>query len=255
MAFPHLSSPSSLAFEAKPRLRLEKPPADRIDDPPRSQRELASAADRLTTQETSLASVWQQLAGGQCKVVDSYFGDQRCYVLTESTGARPLPVPEAALRVLEAVLCEGTQKVVAFDLHVSASTVATKARVALAAIGVEGTPQHVHPLLVFAAVSARGRAPGMNGSVSFVNHRGRQLRVISMPRPDRRLATRLTEAELDVTSRLFEGVSHARIACMRGTSPRTVANQLAAVFKGLAVSGRGELLLYLLTLQPPLCGR
>jgi DNA-binding NarL/FixJ family response regulator len=40
---------------------------------------------------------------------------------------------------------------------------------------------------------------------------------------------------------LLEGSSHAQISSERGTSARTVANQLATAFRKLGVSGRGQL--------------
>ncbi len=51
----------------------------------------------------------------------------------------------------------------------------------------------------------------------------------------------LTEAERAVVARVLEGASNAEIAAERGTSARTVANQLAAVYRKLGALGRAEL--------------
>jgi DNA-binding CsgD family transcriptional regulator len=51
----------------------------------------------------------------------------------------------------------------------------------------------------------------------------------------------LTSAERHVVVALMEGKSNAAIAEERGTSPRTIANQVAAVFRKLGVRSRAEL--------------
>jgi DNA-binding CsgD family transcriptional regulator len=67
-------------------------------------------------------------------------------------------------------------------------------------------------------------------------------RWVLLPRPDVDLWTGLSPAEADVARMLLEGRTHAEIAALRGTSMRTVANQLAASFQKLHVSGRSQLL-------------
>ncbi|MFW6050714.1 MAG: response regulator transcription factor [Myxococcota bacterium] len=61
----------------------------------------------------------------------------------------------------------------------------------------------------------------------------------------------LTRAEQDVVAHLLEGASNAEIARRRGTSPRTVANQLACVFRKLGVSSRQEVALVALGTGEP----
>ncbi len=51
----------------------------------------------------------------------------------------------------------------------------------------------------------------------------------------------LTRAEGEVVALAADGLSNHEIARRRGTSSRTVANQLAAVFQKLGVSSRSEL--------------
>lgn len=53
--------------------------------------------------------------------------------------------------------------------------------------------------------------------------------------------TRLTEAERDVALAVARGSSNAQIGRERNVSPRTVANQVAAIMKKLRVSSRAEL--------------
>lgn len=51
----------------------------------------------------------------------------------------------------------------------------------------------------------------------------------------------LTAAEEHVVALVLEGLSNAQIARRRGTRERTVANQLASIFRKLGVSSRSEL--------------
>ncbi len=51
----------------------------------------------------------------------------------------------------------------------------------------------------------------------------------------------LSEAELAVKEALLRGESNAEIAHARGTSVRTVANQVASLFRKLGVRSRAEL--------------
>lgn len=51
----------------------------------------------------------------------------------------------------------------------------------------------------------------------------------------------LTTAERDVALAVARGLSNAKIAAERQASPRTIANQVAAIMRKLGVSSRAEL--------------
>jgi DNA-binding CsgD family transcriptional regulator len=70
---------------------------------------------------------------------------------------------------------------------------------------------------------------------------GRDLFVLSLPAPAARLPSILTVAERHVAGLVLDGLSNRSIAELRGTSVRTVANQIASVFRKLNVTGRAEL--------------
>jgi DNA-binding NarL/FixJ family response regulator len=152
------------------------------------------------------------------------------------------PVDERRRQILEAVLRGQGQKNVATGLRLAASTIALNSRLALRHIGVAAKPSRVHPLLMLSAVAAGESSSTTAAAISFVNLHGEQLRVVAMPRPDRRLAEILPPAELAAVQSLIEGRSYAEIARARGTSTRTIANQITAVFRRMGVSGRSELL-------------
>jgi DNA-binding CsgD family transcriptional regulator len=71
---------------------------------------------------------------------------------------------------------------------------------------------------------------------------GTEYAIVSAPLPQlEELSAELTRTELDVVRRLLDGQSNAVIARERSTSPRTVANQVAAVYRKLRVGSRAEL--------------
>jgi DNA-binding NarL/FixJ family response regulator len=70
---------------------------------------------------------------------------------------------------------------------------------------------------------------------------GKEMAVLSYPLPPADLPKGLTEAERDVALAICAGRSNAEIAMQRGTSPRTVANQVASLFAKLGLRSRYEL--------------
>lgn len=54
------------------------------------------------------------------------------------------------------------------------------------------------------------------------------------------LAT-LSASEQDVAVRLARGEAHAEIARARGVSPRTIANQVASIYRKLRIRSQAEL--------------
>ena len=79
--------------------------------------------------------------------------------------------------------------------------------------------------------------------IAFFAQRGQRFAVISQSiEPVRDL----TAAEQDVCRMLLDGATDAAIAERRGTSVRTVGNQIQAIYRKLGVSDRLELLALLL---------
>ena len=70
--------------------------------------------------------------------------------------------------------------------------------------------------------------------------------IIASPRVHRGAHSEaLTAAEIEILSLLLAGNSNTEIAKSRGTSVRTVANQIASIYRRFGVSGRAELTAYL----------
>lgn len=71
---------------------------------------------------------------------------------------------------------------------------------------------------------------------------GQEIAVLELATPDRRPPVPgVTAAERVVLGLAAAGLSNPRIAACRGVSPRTVANQIASVFRKLGVHSRLEL--------------
>jgi DNA-binding NarL/FixJ family response regulator len=67
-------------------------------------------------------------------------------------------------------------------------------------------------------------------------------------RPDGQAPSkRLTSAEENVVRAIFEGKSNEEIARDRGTSSRTVANQVASIFRKHGVTSRRQLVAHYLS--------
>lgn len=199
-----------------------------------------TAAEHATT-EVDLSQLWQGLTRGSLAIVDDFFSEEHCYLLLEFRSEASPPLAGRRLKILETVLSGLPQKNVASDLALAPSTVALNSRLALESLGVSSKPSRAHPLLMLAAKVARDGRPVRSRCANLVARDGRELQVVRALRPDRLLAQLLPAAELAVVRRLIEGRSYAEIAEERGTSTRTIANQITAVFRRLRASGRNEL--------------
>ncbi len=85
-----------------------------------------------------------------------------------------------------------------------------------------------------------GRTPPEDLRATRVRIGGAEYVLMSFPR-DASLADELTPAERQVALAVLAGYSNAEIARMRGSAPRTIANQIASIFRKLGVRSRGEL--------------
>jgi DNA-binding NarL/FixJ family response regulator len=217
-------------------------PLPEIPSPPGALRDEAIANDAIGDASLPLARLWRELVQGECKVVDTFFSRTRCYVVTAPVEGRPAPrLDRRALEVLESVLRGCAQKNIALDLGLAPSTVTVIAQRGLQKLGVVSKPSRAHPLLMLAASAAFAQDDSIVGVLGVVARSGGALRVVSVPRPELREVGRLPGAEQAIVEFLVEGHSHAGIAALRGTSARTIANQVASVFRRFRVTCRSEL--------------
>jgi DNA-binding NarL/FixJ family response regulator len=212
-------------------------------------RESAIVCDLLSSESVCLCSIWQELIEGHARVTDAFFTEERCYLLIEANGTSAPVLTGRRLEIVQGILCGQDQKSVAIELALAPSTIALNARLGLEAVGSSTRPSRVHPLLMLAAKASSDRATSRLGTLSTLSDAGVELRVVSVPRPEQPLRRLLPPAELAVIGSLVEGLSYEEIARRRGTSTRTVANQITAVFRRMRVSGRNQMLQRLFTTE------
>ncbi|HEX4336807.1 MAG TPA: helix-turn-helix transcriptional regulator [Polyangiaceae bacterium] len=136
--------------------------------------------------------------------------------------------------VIERLIGGSSQKTVSFDLGVALTTVSVHLRVALDKLGIR---LWEHAVLAGAIIQS-GDAMDSDSSDSEPTER---LAVVKVELARTALA-QLTDAEREVALLVVDGLTNAEIGVQRNTSPRTVANQVAAVFRKLGVHGRLELI-------------
>ena len=197
----------------------------------------------LASETRDLANIWRALASGELTILSSGHSVDHYFLMLRRRAAPSERVrPRArSLEILRRSLIGDGQKVVAIEAHVAASTVAVMCSNSLSTMGAPGSTSRVPALLVLAAHAVSGaRLPP--ALVYGAADPAVQDFVLRADRPDNALAGVLTRAEFAVTRCLVEGLTHRQIAHMRGTSKRTVANQLASTFKKLRITGRFELM-------------
>jgi DNA-binding CsgD family transcriptional regulator len=86
----------------------------------------------------------------------------------------------------------------------------------------------------------RRRAQKQVRSSRFIA-RGEEHLVISFPLVPAEISEALSQGELEVVLAVLGGKSNREIGAQRGTSERTVANQLASIYRKLGIGSRREL--------------
>lgn len=214
-------------------------------------RAAAVAAIEISTTRADLRATWRELTQGTCRVLDAYFHRDQCYLLLlPQARQRGMAVSGRRLEIVESVLRGTRQKAIAIDLDVTPSTVAIESRQALKCLGTDTRPSRAHPLLML-AVRAAGEPTSVLARSATLAVRDLEVRVMATQRPEGALTGRMPGAELAVVRGLVEGLSYDELAHQRGTSRRTVANQISAAFRRLNVSGRNELVQVLFAGESP----
>jgi DNA-binding NarL/FixJ family response regulator len=215
-------------------------------------RAIAAGADDLTDKTMLLAELWKQLVSGALRIVDTFHSEQRCYLTLTApatVGKTPRRLSARKVETLQRILLGERQKTVALDCNLAASTIALTVAECLRTLGLDSRTARVPALVALAAHAARGETETLACKLSdFMlpasaeGARERSYLVVSVERPDLEIGSSLSAAEYAVARLLVEGKSYAEMAVVRGTSVRTVANQVASVFQKVGVSGRSEFL-------------
>ena len=188
------------------------------------------AQDRIGTRPCSgTQSLWQALLAGRWSLLDTFTTAGTRYVVAcknpdDGATLRALHARERA--VLELALAGRSGKWIAFELLLSESTVTRTLRNALRRIGATDSAE-----LVGVRTAQFEPVAGMHGVDLAM---ARLTPAATSPG--------LSDAERAVVTGILGGKRIAAIARERGTSPRTVSNQLASVYKKLGVSSRREVI-------------
>jgi DNA-binding NarL/FixJ family response regulator len=221
------------------RLDAAERVASRFSTLTASEHEKAVLLDAWAQEQVTLDVIWDRLATGRWHLEDQFTTEARHYLIV-----KPHRPSERELEVdlLLRTLLGERQKVIALDTDRSPSTITTHLSAVLAQMGFPPKPARVPILLVAAAAVAAGQFRLSARVTRWATPNG-ELIVLSTRRLDAHLRTVLTPAEVLVARHLVDGLSHREIAARRGSTTRTVANQVASIFRKLNVSGRRELLL------------
>jgi DNA-binding NarL/FixJ family response regulator len=223
--------------------------ADRVWNAPCYERRLEHACmERFAISKSgaavelmSLSELWFALTTGKLTIVSSGCSERECFLRLcprREQGAFFLAPRHRS--ILRRVLAGESQKSVAIELELAVSTIAVTGSHLLAAMGARVSASRAPLLLALAAHAATG-VPLPAALLARTRDCASDEFVLIAPRPDIELAASLSAAERDVVRALVEGRTYAEIAAHRRRSKRTIANQLASIFRKLRVRGRGEL--------------
>ena len=188
-----------------------------------------------------LDEIWRRLVAGHIVIVGEDYTDDHVSLIVEHRdirrGARSVEV-----KVLERVFRGEPQKKLAIELGVSVATVTRMCMAVLRKMGaVDQSVAHASVVLVMAAHAASGvRLAAATAELTSIGAAPSRWRV-STRNPAVALRRFLSPSEYAVARLAIQGESDVGIAVLRSTSPRTVANQVAASFRKLRVQRRTEL--------------
>jgi DNA-binding NarL/FixJ family response regulator len=187
--------------------------------------------DRDRPRSTGDLELWDALLDGRWSLLDAFTRAGTRYLVAhrnpaEAGALRALAPLER--RILTLALAGRAGKWIALELELSESTVTRTLRVALRRLGASATT-------ALAGVQS-ARFQLLDGVAAGVD-----IAAARLAQPAAAART-LSHAERSIINGLLGGMCIAAIARERGTSSRTVANQVASSYRKLGVSSRRELL-------------
>jgi DNA-binding NarL/FixJ family response regulator len=171
--------------------------------------------------------------GGSFRLVELVRDDAVCRAVLR----RERPPGKLSARercVIERLINGSSQKTVSYDLGVALTTVSVHLRVALDKLGIR---LWEHAVLAGAIIESGDAVDSSSGALG-----GDPTLAVAKAELCPHALSELTSAEREVALLVLDGLTNAEIGVQRKTSPRTVANQVAAVFRKLGVHGRLELI-------------
>jgi DNA-binding NarL/FixJ family response regulator len=170
--------------------------------------------------------------GGSFRLVELVRDDAICRaVLRRERPRRKLSARERC--VIERLIGGSSQKTVSYDLGIALTTVSVHLRIALDKLGIR---RWEHAVLA-GAIILSGNAIASSGALG-----GDPALAVVKAELCPHALSELTSAEREVALLVLDGLTNAEIGVQRKTTPRTVANQVGAIFRKLDLHGRLELI-------------
>lgn len=206
-------------------------------------RDAVRAVDRARTRGASDEHElprWQGLVDGRWSLVDHFEGSGRRYYVAmrnppNATLIRKLSEKERS--VIGYTLRGTSQKIGAYALGMAPSNYSRALRNGMSKLGIRTVP----------ALMELGERLN-SGEVDPIGGVEAPVAVVAADAPE--LPGSFTESEREVARLLLQGPSNREIASARGTTPRTIANQLASMYAKMGVNSREELVAHLLGVAP-----
>ena len=197
------------------------------------------AMDRARTSSARMHSdaaldAWEALIQGRWSLVDRFDSDGRRFILAvrnDPAHADPRGLTQHERQIAEFLGLGHGSKSIAYTLGTSASSVDN----AVASIAVK------LGLVSRAELSAFFSPAGARAKLAEVAVAGERLLVGAYPLVDEVAVALLSGAERAVVALIVLGSTNAHIATRRGTTERTVANQVQSIFRKLEARSRSEL--------------
>jgi DNA-binding NarL/FixJ family response regulator len=179
-------------------------------------------------------SSWEGLVSGRWSMVERFDSDGRRFVVAiknDPNHPDPRGLTARERQVAEYVGLGCASKEIAYTLGLSEAAITN----------CTARTQHKLGLASRAELVAFFAPSGFRRKLAETSLAGEQLLIGSHSLIDTRHIANLSEAERDVVSLLIAGSTNSDIAQRRGSSERTVANQIQSIFQKLCVRSRGEL--------------
>ncbi|MGE0784237.1 MAG: LuxR C-terminal-related transcriptional regulator [Sandaracinaceae bacterium] len=190
------------------------------------------ARGRARRRPDEALSLWQGLVAGRWSLVDRIERDGKRLIVAHQNAphiADPRGLTQREAAIAQALGDGSTLKEIAYDVGVSVSAITKAATRARTKLGLRTLGE----LAAFFAPATRLRAHELDVA-------GERFLVTPIA-PSEAALEILSPAEREIAERVIRGDSNRQIADSRGTSPRTVANQLQRIFHKLGVGSRTEL--------------
>jgi DNA-binding NarL/FixJ family response regulator len=205
-------------------------------------------------------------------ILDFYDRAGRRYLLLRRAGRHPLVTERQRLVIGYRAYCQ-TLATIAEELDVSVPTIANELSAALKSLGLAcdtELPRVFGMGLKLLPEGGAGRGPRALSmrtlrreverapfsvprgiQVERAAHRGQPAVRVSFPVPKVQWNESLTSAEKDVANDILAGLPNVAIGRKRGSSVRTVVNQVASIFKKIGAHSRLELCLVVYSGRTP----